>query len=425
MIIIMSGETGGPGVDVAVDTRSENKPVGVGVDTGSEAKRGEQARARRVADSLIAKKADDVAAKVDGGGGLSKNERALYAQSILRSGDRQGIRLNVKDINTDASDSLSVKNEDDGTSSEISAITDEKRGPDDALIYVCETPAGRSVDIPATDLIAAHAAKNADAIADAFDDNVEQAALVEWSAKNDGSDCPLSADQVATISTDLAAPKETKTQADIDQFISEQIDVLERQIAEIRIDENHPNPDLDRQLSDLLRNCKIATFLKGDGGVFFKDKLLKDLSLQRTHEGTEGAAAVGKIDQLLASIHDAGGPLESAETRLMHLISEGMPGQRVEALRDRIDNGDALAVLQEADVSALAGMNEFLYRNPDVSDNLIKNLLNMKSVDEETKAKLELAKKGGMSLLAILLLLPASAVAAAFEGVSLLSKLNR
>ncbi len=416
----------------------ESKPgPDVATETSTEAKRQENTKARIKAGEVLEKKVTQITKKVDREGTapdkLPPGERVLYGASLLRDGYGEdfdyGAGFEIKKFNADeSSDTLTVKNEDGSTSVDITKITGEKRATDGTLMYVCKTPAGKDVEIPVADLLAAHTEKNATAIADTFD-NVEQAALVEWAAKNDGSDCPISSDQVDAIVVDTAGPKENDTQQKIDQFISEQIDDIEMQIARLKVNEADPNIALQDQLAALLKECKIATFLQGDGGIFYKEQLLKKISLQRTSEGAQGRATVAQIDEHLAAMREEDGLLETAEGKLMDIINEGMPNEnqdaRVKALMERIDNGDALAVLQETDVNALEGMNEFLYRNPDITANVINNLLKFNSVDEATKAKLELAKKGGLSLLVILLALPAAAVAAAFEGVALLGKLNR
>jgi hypothetical protein len=429
-----SGEAGGP-------TATE-----VGAETGHES---EKVFARNVADKLIANKGESIRSRLRSNSSLKASElvggeKALYARATLSIGLKKdnddfdyGSGVDVKFFNAnDADDTLSI---DPGGSEgpfSISKITSEETAADGSLVYICKTPGGEMKRVPVDTLVAAHAKKNADAIESSFLPDPDQSALAAWYVKEDGSDCPVDPATVSAIdSVDFIEAQAVAI--DLDVFISQQIDDLQNEIAQIQAipREQQDTHRLD-QLQTLLGHCQKAAFMEGSGGTFYKENLLREeIRSQRAPEGTRGRDTVNQIDELLTSMHAKGGVSETAEDDLIDHLKMNMPkppeGQeqedtRFKALAERVLNGEGLAVLQESDVASLKGTNELIFGSEAMSNKIVDNLLGNPDVDQATKDKLAKLKDGGklvgMGLFAILLTLPATAIYATFEGLGMMGK---
>lgn len=409
-------ELGGPG-EAAIDTRSEAQ------------RNGERARAHEVGKNLSGKKATEIRRRADGPSGTSADklppgEKVLYAEAVIRDGDGAG--LSIKDINAvDTDDTLLVERARESDVS-ISEITSEETTADGSLTYICKTPGGKEERISADELIAAHAKKNADAIAETFDD-LAQAAVVKWHAEGEDTDCPVPAAQIETMDV-VDEPGGVEALFEINDLISDQIDALEQELKRVQADTEHPNPHQEEQLTMLLKDCRIATFQKGPGGILYKAGVLNQLQQLRTPQGVDGAATAQKIDELLGTMRE-GGTLDDAEDEFVDLLKEGIPSDQEESYQElakRVLDGDSFAVLQDnPNLGELPGMNEFFFGDPNITRNIIDNLLGNADVDPKIKDQLKLFKVGGsvlgFSLIGILLALPAT-VLASLEGISAISK---
>src|SRR6185312_506212 len=110
---------------------------------------------------------------------------------------------------------------------DVSTITGEKTDPAGKRIYICKTPLGAVKEIPADELIDAHAQKNASAM---FPDK-DQAALVQWYVDNDKTDCPVDSAKVSLM--EVAEESGAEVQFELEALISHQIDALENELKQL------------------------------------------------------------------------------------------------------------------------------------------------------------------------------------------------
>lgn len=396
-------------------------------------KEAENARAREVGKNLQDKKAAQVINKADAPNAPSiKNfpagERVLYFRALLIEGDGDG--LSAQDINASDTEDTILVDRAKGSDVRISEIT-ASTTIDGEPGYICKTPDGRDVPILADELIAAHAKKNADAIAETYDD-LSEAALVKWVAQGAEGDCPVPSAQVETMDVvEDVDVLDTETLMQVNELINQQIDALQVEITQLEAtNEGNRNADRINDLRALLRDSQVSTFMNGPRGILYKAGVLKNIQIYRTPQGVEGNTLAVRIDGLLEEMQQDG-ILKKAEDELIDTLknSDDISNERYEELGLQVLAGDSLSVLREEDVSALPGMNEALFGNPDMTNAVIDRLIDNPQVDQETRDQLREARESGnmnkLNFLLLLLLLPAGVLAGTVEAVSFFTKNQR
>jgi hypothetical protein len=404
MMILIMAETGTPGFD-AMDSKSDAQRAA------------ENDRAHNIAETVIAKRTASTAAKVDSGTPfeyLPPGEQALLSADLIRSGEASNIAINT--MNADGSDDIVVTRGSDIFT--VTAITGTENDPDGKPVYVCKTAGGSVERIPIDNLLAAHGDKNADAM---FPDQ-DQAKLYKWHTKGDKSDSPVDSALIEAMDIDDRSEFDG-TLLDLNHFINQQIDSIQDELKQLH--ESNQSPDREQQLMSLLRECKVAMISEGVAGIRVKEDLLK-MGLRRHLKSTAGTVAEDAVDQLDQHLQklNSSGLLLSADQAIVDFLHQNtqLEDAQYKELAQRVQKGEALAVLRDPKVAELPGVNELVFGDSEMTSAIVDNLVGNPSIDAATREKLSKLKTAGkitgVSLLVILLGIPAAAVVGAFEAAS-------